>query len=117
MLVHVLPPSWDKRPGLPPVRILFTSTGSTRIWLKYMGRSSQLLMKFHVLPPSSERNMPLPLGLGGGGAPRPRPPPPPPKSTLLPAAGVQVPCPASAPPPRPPAAFAPSTLCTPVRGL
>src|ERR1035437_197378 len=91
------------RPGLPPVRILFTSTGSTRIWLKYIGRSSQLLTKFQVLPPSSERKIPLASGLGGMGARSPRPPPP--KSRLLPAAGVQLPWPAPPPPPRPPAAF------------
>src|ERR1700722_15638816 len=82
MLVQVLPPSFEMRPGLPPTKIFWSLVGSTQIWLKYMGRSSWLLMKVQVLPPSSERNTPLAFGLGGPGGipllPRPPPPPPPP---------------------------------------
>src|ERR1035438_9605322 len=74
----------ETRPGLPPVKIFWSLLGSTRIWLKYMGRSLHPLICFQVLPPSSERKTPWPsgFGAGAGGAapapPRPAPPPPPP---------------------------------------
>src|SRR5690348_14935442 len=107
MPYQVLPPSMETRPGLPPVKIFWSLLGSTRIWLKYIGRSLQPLICFQVLPPSSERYTPLPLGSGGVPAPpRPPPPPPPPRppppshSGSVPA--VQLPPPVSPPPPRPP---------------
>src|ERR1035438_5282827 len=102
MPYQVLPPSTDTRPGLPPVKIFWSLTGSTRIWLKYMGRSLQPLIWVQVFPPSSERYTPLPLGSGAAGvAPRPpaAPPPPPP---LPPVQAGSVPAVQPLPPPPPP---------------
>src|ERR1039458_8664546 len=118
---QVLPPSTDTRPGLPPVKIFWSFAGSTRIWLKYMGRSLQVLICVHVLPPSSERYTPSPSrsGLGGVAAAAPRPPAPPPPlppvhTGSLPAGHAPPP---SAPPPPPPPALPPAAPnnCTFVR--
>src|SRR6266566_3631532 len=107
---HVLPPSSEICPGLPPTKIFWSLVGSMRIWLKYMGRWFWLLMNFQVLPPSSERNTPLALGFGGPVWP-PRPPPPPPPPPACPPAAAPAPAPAGvvsvadsacAPPPKPP---------------
>src|SRR5690242_10678685 len=95
----------DIWPGLPPTKIFWSSAGSTRIWLKYMGRWFWLLIRVHVLPPSSERKTPLPFGLGGAGGP-PRPPRPPPPPCPPPPPGTPatpgVSALASPPPPPPP---------------
>src|SRR6185437_6941823 len=112
MPYQVLPPSIDTRPGLPPVKIFWSLFGSTRIWLKYIGRSSQPLICFQVLPPSSERKTPLPFGSAAAVAP-PRPPPPPPPRPAPPVHSGSVPAgqlppPVSPPPPRP---ARPNRLC------
>src|SRR5579863_10152640 len=114
MPYQVLPPSMETRPGLPPVKIFWSLLGSMRIWLKYMGRSLQPLICFHVLPPSSERYTPLPFGSGAAEVPpRPPPPPPPPRppppshSGSVPA--TQLAPPVTPPPPRPP--IRPNRLC------
>src|ERR1035438_3199654 len=104
MPYQVLPPSTDTRPGLPPVKIFWSLAGSTRIWLKYMGRSLQPLIWVQVFPPSSERYTPLPLGSGAaGGAPRaPAAPPPPPPPPLPPVQAGSAPAVQPLPPPPPP---------------
>src|SRR6266542_324606 len=58
----------------------FSLPGSILSWLKYIGRTSQLLTIVHVLPLSPDRNTPARAGSRGGGVapwspPRPKPPP------------------------------------------
>src|SRR5580693_6475265 len=102
MPYHVLPPSTEMRPGLPPVKIFWSLLGSTRIWLKYMGRSSQPPICFQVFPPSSERYTPLPSASGAVPAPPRPPPPPPPPRPPAPSHSGSVPATQPLPPPSPP---------------
>src|SRR5215472_4656789 len=90
-----------------------SSTGSTRIWLKYMGRLFSLLMKVHVLPLSSERYTPLPLGSGGALPRPPRPPPPPPPAPPAPPPAAAGSPDSPGAPPRPPRAGPPSAAVPP----
>src|SRR4029453_14553363 len=90
---NVLPPSVDFCGFTPPTYTVSGRFGSTRIWLKYIGRWFWLDMNVHVLPLSIERQTPFDCGSGGVSTPPPRPPPPPP--------------PPPRPPPPPPAPPAP----------
>jgi hypothetical protein len=51
--------------------------GSTRSWLKYIGRALQLLTTVHDVPLFPDRKTPLLAGSGDGGAPTPPAPRPP----------------------------------------
>src|SRR5258708_35951203 len=110
--------------------MVLSFVGSTRNWLKYIGRALQLLTSVHVCPLLSDRRTPPVLGssaggirgpCGGGTPPRPtgnpplgpallhqlyaRPRPPPPPGLAAPgSAGCAPPpaTPAPAPPPPPP---------------
>src|SRR5687767_15095091 len=62
---QVLAPSVDLYPWTPATNTVFSLFGSTRSWLKYMGRAFWLLWNVHVLPPSAERQTPDVAGSGG----------------------------------------------------
>src|SRR5262249_56635751 len=98
VVFQVRPPSDDRARLRSSTKTMFESFGSTRTWLKYIGRPFSLLTSFHVLPLSSDRQSPGRIGSGGPAVlPRPRPPrprPPPPSS----------------PPPAGPAPISPATL-------
>src|SRR5688572_5831766 len=49
-VTNVLPPSSDFATGRPATYTAFSLVGSTRIWLKYIGRALQLLTCVHVRP-------------------------------------------------------------------
>src|SRR5262245_27783846 len=77
VIVHVRPPSDDRARLRSSTNTMLESLGSTRTWLKYIGRPFSLLISFHVLPLSSERHRPGRIGSGGPAAsPPPRPPRP-----------------------------------------
>src|SRR5262249_2015390 len=84
VVFQVRPPSDDRARLRSSTKTMFESFGSTRTWLKYIGRPFSLLTSFHVLPLSSDRQSPGRIGSAGPAvAPRPRPPgprPPPPSS-------------------------------------
>src|SRR4029079_13108612 len=73
---HVLPPSTDFVGPTPPRYTTSGLFGSTRIWLKYIGRWFSLDTNVHERPLSLDRQMPDVCGLGGAAAQRPPPPPP-----------------------------------------
>jgi hypothetical protein len=52
---NVFPPSTDRASDTPPTYWYFSSDGSTRNRLKYIGRGLMLLTRFHVSPPSADR--------------------------------------------------------------
>ena len=54
-LVKVSPPSLEREPEIPKTYMYWLSLGSTRISLKYIGRGLMVLMRFQLVPPSSER--------------------------------------------------------------
>src|SRR4051812_34037914 len=72
-VAKVLPPSVDLAQGSPPTYSVFGFIGSTRSWLKYIGRELQLLTMRHDRPRSSERKIPPSDALSGATVPRPAP--------------------------------------------
>src|SRR5205085_11809295 len=87
---QVLPPSVDLVGPTPPRYTTSGLFGSTRIWLKYIGRWFSLDMNAHVRPLSFDRHTPDVCGFGRAAAP-PRPPPRPPRPPTV--------SPSTAPPP------------------
>src|SRR6478672_10792121 len=84
---HVLPLSIDLVGPTPPRYTVSQLFGSTRIWLKYIGRWFSFDWNVQVLPLSIDLNTPEYCGFGTWLAPRPpRPWPPPP--ALAAAAGA-----------------------------
>src|SRR6476620_3059999 len=86
---HVLPLSIDLVGPTPPRYTVSQLFGSTRIWLKYIGRWFSFDWNVQVLPLSIDLNTPEYCGFGTCvSPPRPPRPPPPPRAAFGSAAGA-----------------------------
>src|SRR3990172_4160095 len=97
--------------------MVFSLLGSTRIWLKYMGRAFWLERNSQVRPLSLERHTPEHCGSGSAGCCWPAPPPPPCCPPTTPVVGhcgapPNPPPPACGPPACPPCPPCPPALAT-----